>query len=50
MAFWNHLAAMPRRPCDSLSKVAQAAPRHEKLGRFKWTTSPPTEEKGKKNS
>ncbi len=30
MAFWNHLAAMLRRPCDSLSKVAEAGPQGAK--------------------
>jgi hypothetical protein len=30
MASWNHLAAMLRRPCDSLSKVAQAGPKARK--------------------
>ena len=34
MAFWNHLAAMLRRPCDSLSKVAQAGPKARKTCSF----------------
>jgi hypothetical protein len=50
MAFRDHLAAMLRRPSDSLSKVPQASPKREKLARPKWTKSPQTEQKEKKNS
>jgi hypothetical protein len=35
MAFWNRLAAMLRRPCDSLSKVLPAGPKARKTCSFR---------------